>query len=70
MTSDRRLECRITITHFGATFALGMYDPLNVRHEPLGTHPVRDIERIVRDLKVRMERERHVVTFSEVTGPR
>lgn len=68
----KQLECRVVITHErdGRTFALGMYDPLNTRYEPLGRHPVRNIDRIVRDLKVRMERERHLVTFSEVTAPR
>ena len=67
---DKPLECRIVITHRGRTFDLGMYDPVSGRHEPLGNHPTRDIERIVRDLKVRIEKERHQVTFSEVTGPR
>ena len=68
----KQLECRITITHDrdGCTFALGMWDPVACRHEPLGRHPVADIERVVRGLRERMERERHVVTFSEVWGPR
>lgn len=69
---QKQLECRIIITHAseGRTFALGMFDPLSMRYEPLGNHPVSDIERIVGDLKVRMERERHRVTFSELTAPR
>ena len=69
---DRRLECRIVITHnAGAgTFDMGMYDPLNMRYEALGTHPSAKIDRIVGDLRTRIERERHVVTFSELTGPR
>ena len=66
----KQLECRIIITHWGTTFELGMYDPVSARCEPLGKHPTRHIERIVRDLQVRMERERHLVTFSEITGPR
>ncbi len=66
-----QLECRITITHLDArTFALGMFDPITCRHEPLGKHPVLTIERVVGDLKVRMEREGHKVTFSEWTGAR
>jgi hypothetical protein len=67
-----QLECRITITYArdGHSFDLGMFCPLTMRHEPLGRHPTGDIERVVRDLKVRMERERHMVTFSEMTGPR
>lgn len=66
----KQLECRIIVTHWGRVFDLGMFDPKSGRHEPLGKHPVKDISRVVRDLKVRMERERHLVTFSEVTGPR
>ena len=68
----KQLECRIVITHDnrGGTFTLGMFDPLSLRYELLGNHPTKDIERIVGDLRVRMEKERHVVTFSEVTGPR
>lgn len=65
-----QLECRIVITHFGNEFALGMFDPITMRHEPLGKHPTKNIDKIVRDLKIRMERERHLVTFSELTGPR
>lgn len=68
----QRLECRIIITHnSGAgTFDMGMYDPRAMRYEALGTHPVAKIDRIVGDLRARIEQERHVVTFSEVTGPR
>lgn len=67
-----RLECRIVLTYWPGTgkFDMGMFDPLNVRYEPLGTHPLRDIDRIVGDLATRIERERHLLTFSEVTGPR
>lgn len=66
----KQLECRIVITHWDGTFDMGMYDPVSGRYEPLGRHPTRDIERVVGDLRVRMEKERHKVTFSEVTGPR
>ncbi len=66
----KQLECRIVITYHGHTFSLGMYDPVSGRYEPLGSHQMRDIKRTVRDLKIRMEREDHRVTFSEVTGPR
>lgn len=65
-----QLECRITITHEGDFFRLGMYCPISMRHEPLGRHPTRDIDRIVGGLKERIEREGHLLTFSEVTGPR
>lgn len=68
----KQLECRIVITHHPSEykFDLGMYDPVRSRYEPLGRHPTADIEKIVRDLRIRMERERHLVTFSEVTAPR
>ena len=70
MRRSKQLECRIVITHWGGMFDLGMFDPISGRHEPLGKHPVKDIERVVGDLKTRMEREKHIVTFSEVSGPR
>lgn len=72
MGDDRKqLECRVVITHEPlGMFSLGMYDPLNTKYAPLGRHPKKDIAKIVRDLKHRMERERHLVTFSEITGPR
>lgn len=58
------------ITYWGRTFDLGMYDPVGMRYEALGRHPSEKIEKIVRDLRVRMEKERHLVTFSEISGPR
>lgn len=66
----QQLECRIVITHQGGTFELGMFDPNHGKYEPLGRHSIRDIKNIVCDLKVRMEREKHLVSFSEVHGPR
>lgn len=70
MAGKRQVECRIVITHKLNTFDLGMYDPVSGRHEPLGNHPKRDIDRIVRDLRSRMEQEGHRVTYSEITGRR
>lgn len=69
---SKQLECRITITHdpSGGKFALGMYCPVSMRHEPLGRHPTSKIEEVVRGLRERIEREGHLVSFSEVTGPR
>ncbi len=60
------------ITHWLGTgkFELAMCDPQTGRVEPLGRHPLSKADSIIRDLKVRMERERHRVTFSEMTGPR
>lgn len=67
----KQLECRVVITHVPVLqFQLGMFGPQSMRYEPLGTHPRRDIDRIVRDLKVRIEKENHIVTFSEMRGPR
>ncbi len=69
MSTSSQLECRIIITHVTPhRFTLGMFDPVSMRHESLGEHPTSDIERIVGDLRTRMERERHKVTFSEVHG--
>ena len=70
MAKAKQLECRIVITYRGRVFALGMYDPITSRYEPLGEHPMGKIEGIVRDLRIRMEKENHIVTFSEVTGAR
>lgn len=66
----KQLECRIIITHQDHTFSLGMYDPVSMRYAPLGTHSIDKIEPIVRDLRIRMEKERHIVTFSEMSAPR
>ena len=65
MSNKRQLECRIVITHEGNYFKLGMFDPVSMRYEPLGKHSIEKIERVVRDLKIRMEREGHMVSFSE-----
>jgi hypothetical protein len=77
----KQLECRIVITHEpvislsiyagpSKTFSLGMYDVLNERYVPLGKHDSRQIDKIVGDLRVSIERAGHRVTFSEVTAPR
>jgi hypothetical protein len=67
-----KLECRITIRHLpDGTSSVGMYDPISGRHEPLGTHggrndtAKRELDRVVCDLKVSIERAGHCVTFSE-----
>ena len=70
---QKQLQCRIVITHSADndhSFALGMYDPCSGRHEALGRHPTNQIEKIVGDLRIRMEREGHLVSFSEITGER
>lgn len=68
MGKSKQLECRVVITNKVGSFELGMYDPINARYERLGTHPMRDKDRIVRDLKNRIEMEGHLVSFSELTG--
>lgn len=66
----KQLEVRVVLTHKGNTFEMGMYHPQGDRYEPLGIHPTRDKERIVRGLRERIEREGHKVSFSEVSGKR
>lgn len=67
----KQLECRVVLTFQGRTFAMGMYCPATGRYEPLGNnHPTRDSVRIVGELRDRIAREGHRVTFSEVNGKR
>lgn len=75
MSYGEKLECRIVIRHHRADgrTSVGMYDPLSGRYEPLGAHGgrgttgQREVDRVVRDLKVSIERAGHAVTFSERT---
>ncbi len=60
-----KLECRVVLEHKHSTFKLGMHDPVSGRYVPLGEHPNRDKERIVRDLSVAIERAGHQLSFSE-----
>ncbi len=70
MSAPQQLECRIVITYWVDRFDLGMYDPVGMKYEPLGRHSMAQADKIIGDLRTRMERERHRVTYSEVTGPR
>ena len=66
--SQNQLECRIVIIHRrDLKIDLGMYDPLNMRFEPLGTHgpDQREIDRVILDLKSSIERAGHLLTFCE-----
>lgn len=63
--SAKQLECRIVIRRGDKEFRLGMFDPLNLRYEPLGTHPNEKIDKVVGDLKASIERAGHRLTFSE-----
>ena len=64
---SEQLECRVVVTNHGdgRTFDLGMYDPLTGRYEFLGTHPVRDRERRVRDLQRTIEGAGHRLSLCE-----
>lgn len=71
----KQLECRIVLTHghrADLKTEMGMWDPLNERYVPLGAHGPRasDIDKAVLGLKENIEREGHLLTFSEVRGPR
>ena len=66
----KKFEVRVIVTNRGCTFDLGMYHPQGNRYEPLGTHRTEDKERVVRGLRERIEREGHVVSFSETDGKR
>ena len=66
----KQLEVRVVLTHRGNVFDMGMYHPQGDRYEPLGTHRAVDKERVVRQLKERIEREGHTVSFSSITGQR
>lgn len=66
---SEQLECRVVVTeHQNGTFSLGMYDPRHSRYESLGRHPNRDREKIIGDLKSRIEREGHRLSMSVKRG--
>lgn len=63
-----QLECRIVIGYRpDKKIELGMYDPLNDRYEPLGTHgpSQREVDRVVLDLKKSIVKAGHRLTFCE-----
>lgn len=64
----KQLECRIVILYrTDRRIDLGMFDPLNMRYEPLGTHgPDRkEIDNAVCGLRDRIIREGMRVSFCE-----
>lgn len=68
MSRKQQLECRIVLTfRKDKRVNVGMYDPLNHRYEPLGTHgpSTREVDKVVRDLKASIERAGHLLTFCE-----
>ena len=65
----KKLECRIVITRGRADLKteVGMYDPISGRYEPLGAHgpSVKEVDRVVSDLKKSIEKAGHLLTFCE-----
>lgn len=69
----KQLECRVIITRRAdQKIDLGMFDPLNVRYEPLGVHGPgeRVIDKAVANLRDSIVRAGHSVSFSDVRAPR
>ncbi len=65
----KQLECRVVIRRRGdGKVDLGMYDPVNGRYVPLGTHgPGRGVvDGAIRGLADKIVREGHRLTFSDV----
>ena len=65
---QKQLECRIVLTyHRNGKVAMGMYDPISGRYEPLGTHGPgrRAVDEAVQGLKDSIERAGHRLTFCE-----
>ena len=72
-----QLECRIVVTYGVLTRSdlkteVGMYCPVTRRYERLGFHgpAQRDVDKMVKGLKERIEKERHLITYSVMRGPR
>lgn len=64
----KQLECRIVLTYRDDhKVEMGMFDPLNMRYEPLGTHgpSQREVDRAVYGLRDSIERAGHRLTFCE-----
>jgi hypothetical protein len=57
------MECRIVLTSEGSKTEMGMFDPVSGRYVPLGKHSPAVLDKVVRDLKTRMEKEGHLVSF-------
>ena len=71
----KQLECRIVITwghRSDLKTEVGMYCKYTQRYEPLGAHgpDQRVVDKVIRGLKTKIEREGHLVTFSDRRGPR
>lgn len=59
-------ECRIVIIHLSIfEFKIAMVDPKRDHYEYLGIHPRKDIDKIVKDLKIANERAGNLVSVSE-----
>lgn len=67
----KKLECRIVLRyHNDGRVVMGMYDPLNSKYEPLGTHgpSQREVDKAVAGLRTSIERAGHRLTFSEASA--
>ncbi len=60
-----QLECRVVIRHGERATKVGMFDPISMRYEPLGEYRGRELDKMIRGLAQRIEREGHKLTFSE-----
>ena len=68
--ADDQLECRVVIRRYpNKRITLGMFDPVSGRYAPLGAHgpAMRDVDKAVYGLKERIEQERHLLTFSDIS---
>jgi hypothetical protein len=62
----QQLECRIVVTyHTNRRVEVGMFDPVSGRYEQLGSHGPAQVDKVVRDLAVSIERAGHRLTFCE-----
>ena len=67
---SKKLECRIVITRYQRAdlkTEVGMYDPVTERYVPLGAHGplAREVDKVVTDLKRKLEQAGNTVTFCE-----
>ena len=62
------MECRIVLTKTGASTEVGMYDPGTGRYAPVGHFGPAEVDRVIRDMVQRIEKEGHTVTFATRHG--
>lgn len=65
---SEQLECRVVVTYMrDGRISLGMYDPLSLRYEALGTHgpSQSEIDKAISGLARSIEQAGHRLTFCE-----